>query len=338
MKALLIGGTGNISLPITRKLLAQGWQVTLLNRGTKNNLVPGAEHIQCDINDEQAAQLALQGRTFDVAAQFIAFKQEQVERDIRLLKGKTGQYIFISSASAYIKPLRNRIITESTPLSNPYWQYSRDKIACETALNAARDSSGFPMTIVRPSHTYGLGALPLSIHGGKGPWQVIQRILQEKPVLIPGDGTSLWTVTWADDFADAFIGLMGNDHAVGESVHITSDEALTWNQIHRLISEALGKPFIPCHVPTSILAKAKAYDFTGSLWGDKSNCAIFDNSKIKRLVPGFTAKTRFDQGMRLSLEYMMNTPERQVPDEAFDRFSDQVVSIMQQAEEQVAQL
>ena len=150
MKALLIGGTGNISLPITRKLLAQGWQVTLLNRGTKNNLVPGAEHIQCDINDEQAAQSALQGRTFDVAAQFIAFKQEQVERDIRLLKGKTGQYIFISSASAYIKPLRNRIITESTPLSNPYWQYSRDKIACETALNAARDS-GFPMTIVRPS-------------------------------------------------------------------------------------------------------------------------------------------------------------------------------------------
>lgn len=336
--ALFIGGTGNISLPITNKLIDLGWDVTLLNRGSRNELAPGARFITCDIQDEQAVAGKLSGLRFDVVAQFIAYRPEDILRDIRLFAGKTRQYIFISTASAYMKPPRNPVIDDATPLSNPYWQYSRDKIACEQLLNLARDRENFPITIVRPSHTYGPGALPLSIHGHKGAWQVIRRVLDRKPVLIPGDGTSLWTVTWSDDFADAFIGLMGNDHAIGESVHITSDEALTWNQIHRMLAEALDRPFIPCHVPSDILAQARDYDYTGSLLGDKANCAVFDNSKIKRLVPGFTARTRFDQGLRRSLEYILKTPERQVEDPDFDAFSDRVAEIMRQAEEEVAAL
>lgn len=336
MKALLIGGTGTISLPISRKLVAQGWEVTLMNRGNKNDLVPGAKTLVCDINDENAAAEALNGRFYDVVAQFVAFKPEQALRDISLFTGKTRQYIFISSASAYAKPTRNAIITESTPLNNPYWQYSRDKAKCESVLNFARDADNFPMTIVRPSHTYGMGTLPLSVHGGKGAWQIIDRVMKNKPVLIPGDGTSLWTVTWAEDFADAFIGLMGNDHAIGEAVHITSDEALTWNQIHRQLSEALNRPFIPCYVPSTLLARAPQYDYTGSLLGDKANCAVFDNSKIKRLVPGFTARTRLDQGMRLSLDYLMKTPEKQIPDPEFDSFCDRVADLMQRAENELS--
>jgi len=338
MKALLIGGTGTISLPITRRLLALGWQVTLLNRGNHNDLVPEAEHLLCDINDDIAAELALEGRRFDVVAQFVAFHPAQVARDIKLFAGRTRQYIFISSASAYSKPPRNPLITDASPLSNPYWQYSRDKIACEQVLMAARDGQNFPMTIVRPSHTYGPGSLPLSVHGGKGPWQVLQRVLDRKPVLIPGDGTSLWTVTWSEDFAQAFVGLMGNDHAIGEAVHITSDEALTWNQIHRLVAEALDRPFLPCHVPSTLLAQYRGYDYTGSLLGDKANCAVFDNSKIKRLVPGFAATTRFDQGLRLSLQHILGDKARQVPEPAFGAFCDQMVQIMGEAEARVAAL
>lgn len=338
MKALLIGGTGNISLPITVKLLAQGWQVTLLNRGSRNGLVPGAGHLQCDVHDEQAMKEALAGRQFDVVAQFIAYHPEEAARDIRLFSGHTGQYIFISSASVYQKPLRTAVISESTPLSNPYWAYSRNKIACEGLLMEAWDKHVFPVTIVRPSHTYGPGALPLAIHGANGPWQVVRRILDRKPVLIPGDGASLWTVTWADDFADGFIGLMGNDHAIGESLHLTSEEALSWNQIYRLLAAALERPFLPCHVPSDLLAAAREYDFTGSLLGDKANCAVFDNSKIRRLVPGFSARTRYDQGVRLSLEHYMSHPEKQRLDPAFDTFCDKVSAIMRKSEEDIAAL
>lgn len=338
MKALLIGGTGTISLPIARGLVAQGWEVYLLNRGSKNDLVPGAMEIICDINDEGAAQAALAGHNFDVVAQFVAFHPSQVARDIRLFTGKTRQYIFISSASAYSKPPRNPVISEATPLSNPYWQYSREKIACEQVLNTARDERAFPMTIVRPSHTYTEGTLPLSVHGGKGSWQIIKRVLDKKPVLIPGDGSSLWTVTWSEDFARGFIGLMGNEHAIGEAVHITSDEALTWNQIHRQLSEALDRPYLPCYVPATLLAQAQDYDYAGSLLGDKANCAVFDNSKIKRLVPGFVATTRFDQGLRRSLAVILASPERQVVDPEFDLFCDRMVDIMRTAEASVAAL
>ena len=336
MKALIIGGTGNISQPITQKLLDQGWQVSLLNRGSREEMFPQAEQITVDANKEEETREKLAGRTFDVVAQFIAYKPEDIARDIRLYSGKTAQYIFISSASVYQKPLRGTLISESTPLHNPYWQYSRDKIACEALLKKAYDSDFFPFTIVRPSHTYGPGYLPLAVRGDKGPWQVVDRMMKRKPVLIPGDGTSLWTVTWAEDFADGFIGLMGNDHAIGEAVHLTSDEALSWNQIYRILAEALGVPFIPCHVPSDLLAAAKNYDFIGGLLGDKAHSVVFDNSKLKRLVPGFCAATRFDQGARLSLAHLMEHPELQVPDPEFDAFSDRVVDIMRHAEDEIA--
>lgn len=337
-KALLIGGTGTISLPVTQLLREKGWQVTLLNRGNNNHLVPEAECLVCDVWNEEATDKALGDRQFDVVAQFIAYRPEEIARDVRLYAGRTRQYIFVSSASAYTKPPRMPLITEGTPLFNPYWGYSRDKMECEKVLANARVRDNFPYTVVRPSHTYAPGTLPLGVHGGHGPWQTIKRMQQKKPIIIPGDGTSLWTVTWANDFAKGFVGLMGNDHAIGEAVHITSDEALTWNQIHRILAEALGVPFLPCYVPSTLLAQAQQYDYLGSLLGDKAHSALFDNSKIRRLVPGFSCTTRFDEGARISLQHLLKTPEKQVEDPAFDRFCDQVVSIMQTAEAAIAAL
>ncbi|MGI6695532.1 MAG: SDR family oxidoreductase [Christensenellales bacterium] len=337
MKALLIGGTGNISLSVSRLLLEQGWELTLLNRGHHNDLVPGAEALVADINDEAQVRGLLTGRTFDVVVQFIAYHRQEVFRDVNLFSGITGQYIFISTASAYQKPPRNYLITESTPLHNPYWQYSRDKINCEKLLMEAYDMDFFPVTIVRPSHTYGITKLPLAIHGGSG-WPVLERMLKQKPVLIPGDGTSLWTLTWADDFARGLVGLMGNHRAIGQAVHITSDEALSWNQIYRIVAEAAGVPFIPCHVPSASLSMAESYDYSGTLLGDKSNCAVFDNSKLKSLVPDFVAATRFDQGAKKVVEYLLNTPAQQKADPAFDAFCDKVVDIMRRAEAEIALL
>ncbi len=338
MKALLIGGTGNISLPISRRLLALGWELTLLNRGTNNHLLPGARHIQADIADELDVANKLQGLHFDVVAQFIAYLPGEVERDIRLFQGKCDQYIFISTASAYHKPPRSSLIDESTPLHNPYWAYSRAKAECEAVLMRAYRERGFPVTIVRPSHTYGPGHLPLAVRGKMGVWQIVQRMLQEKPVLVPGDGTSLWTVTWSDDFAVAFIGLMGNIHALGEAVHITSDEALSWNQIYATVAAALQKPYIPCHVPSTLLAKVQGADWEGGLLGDKANCAVFDNTKIKRLVPGFYCPTRFDQGARLSLQWLMEHPEKQRPDPDFDIVCDRAAELMHTAAQGFSQM
>ena len=338
MKALLIGGTGNISLSVSRLLLEKGWELTLLNRGSRPDLVPGAQTLVADINDDAQVRKALSKRQFDVVVQFIAYRREEVFRDVNLFSGITGQYIFISTASAYQKPPRNYLIDESTPLHNPYWQYSRDKALCEKLLMEAYDMDFFPVTIVRPSHTYGLTKSPLAIHGGKGCWQVLDRMRQKKPVLIPGDGTSLWTLTWADDFAQGLVGLMGNHRAIGQAVHITSDEALSWNQIHKVVADAVGAPFLPCHVPSDSLSMAESYDYSGTLLGDKSNCAVFDNAKLKSLVPGFTAQTRFDQGARKVVEHMLNTPALQVADPAFDAFCDKVVDIMRRAEAEIALL
>lgn len=331
MKALLIGGTGTISLSISKRLLALGWELSILNRGSAKELLPEAEAIVADMNDEKDVAEKLKGRWFDVVAEFIAFTPDQVERDIRLFSGKCGQYIFISSASAYQKPPVAPYFSESTPLHNPYWLYSRNKIACEEALTRAYREQGFPMTIVRPSHTFSHRSLPLGIHGRNGAWGVISRILAKKPVLMPGDGTSLWTVTWSDDFAPGFIGLMGNVHALGQAVHITSDEALTWNQIHKTVCDILKKPFLPCYVPSSMLAKVKNSDWEGALLGDKSNCVMFDLSKLRSLVPGFTCPTRFDQAARMSLDYILSHKELQKPDPAFDAFSDEAVRILQTA-------
>ncbi len=339
MKALLIGGTGTISMAITRKLIRDGWEVYLLNRGTRKAELPeGCHSIQADINDEETVLRAIDGMYFDCVGEFIGFVPEQVQRDYRLFRGRTGQYLYISSASAYHKPVKDYRITEGTALANPYWEYSRNKIACEEYLMERYRKDGFPVTIVRPSHTYDERNVPLGVHGAKGPWQVIQRMREGKPVLIQGDGTTLWTMTFNRDFAVGYTGLMGNRQAIGEAFHITSDESLTWNQIYETIADALGVPLHACHVSSEFLAAAgPQYDYTGSLIGDKSNTVVFDNSKIKALVPQMTTMTPFHQGVRITLDYVLSHPECQTPDPDFDAWCDRVIAGLQNLAGQLAQ-
>ena len=268
---------------------------------------------------------------FDVVCDFIAFTKEQVEKDYRLFNGKTKQYVFISSASAYQKPLSGAVITESTPLANPYWEYSRNKIACEDFLMSKYREHRFPITIVRPSHTYDERKVPLGVHGDKGSWQILKRMLEGKPVIIHGDGTSLWTMTHNTDFAKGFIGLMSNIHAIGEAFQITSDESLTWNQIYQAIADALNVELHSYHVTSEFLAATGKYDLTGSLIGDKANSVIFDNAKLKRAVPGFIATTRFDQGIRQAIDYILSHPECQTEDPEFDAWCDGIINALEQA-------
>ncbi|MDR0452961.1 MAG: SDR family oxidoreductase [Treponema sp.] len=332
MRVLFIGGTGTISAAISRRLLEEGHELYLLNRGNRSSVLSGAREIRCDINDEADAASKLRELSFDVVADFIVFRADQAERDYRFFKDKTGQYIFISTASAYQKPLADPRVTESTPLANPFWQYSRDKIACEDFLNRKYREEGFPVTIVRPSHTYDERSIPLGVHGKNGSWQVAKRIIEGKPVIIHGDGTSLWTMTHNSDFARAFVGLMGNIHAIGEAVQITSDETVTWNQVYETIASALEKPLRSVHVASSFLAQAgRDYDFVGSLIGDKANSAVFDNSKLHRLVPGFAARVRMDQGIRATVKNILAHPELQKEDPDFDAFCDRVVSVREKA-------
>ena len=275
----------------------------------------------------------LEGQDFDVVADFIAFVPGQLERDYRLFRGRTKQFIYISSASAYQKPLSDYRINEGTPLANPYWEYSRNKIAGEELLMKLYREEGFPVTIVRPSHTYDERSVPLGIHGPGGSYQVIKRMMEGKKVLIQGDGTSLWTMTHNSDFARGFIGLMGNIHAIGEAVQITSDESLTWNQIYRSIADALGVELKACYVSSEFLAKSCPGEgnFEGSLLGDKSNSVVFDNAKLKRLVPGYTATVRFDQGVRIAIDYVLSHSECQTLDPAFDLWCDSVITAQEEA-------
>lgn len=332
MKALFIGGTGTISSAISQKLLREGHELWLINRGNHNSqLPPGANLIIADINDEDYAAKQLEGQKFDVVADFIAFSPKHLERDYRLFSDKTRQFIYISTASAYQKPLANYRIDESTPLINPYWAYSQNKIAGEELLMRLYRENGFPVTIVRPSHTYGLRSVPMGVHGRHGSFQNIKRMLEGKPVIIHGDGTSLWTLTFNEDFAKGFVGLMGNAHAIGEAVQITSDETLTWNQIYRIIADALDVPFKPYYVSSAFLASCSDYDFRGGLLGDKANSVVFDNSKLKRLVPDFCASTRFDQGVRKVLAYVLSHPECQTLDPEFDDWCDRVITAQETA-------
>ncbi|MDR2359358.1 MAG: SDR family oxidoreductase [Prevotellaceae bacterium] len=327
MKVLFIGGTGTISTAISKAVLAAGHELFLLNRGNRNDRLPqGAVLLTADVNDEQQVAALIAGLQFDVVADFIAFVPAQLERDYRLFNRKTRQFIFISTASAYQKPPSDYRISEATPLANPFWQYSRDKIACEMYLMQLYRDKQFPVTIVRPSHTYCEYSVPLGVHGGKGSWQVLKRMLDGKPVIIHGDGTSLWTMTHSRDFARAFMGLMGNIHAIGEAVQIMSDETLTWNQIYTCIAGALGTPLQAVHVASELLAACSEYDFTGGLLGDKAHSAVFDTSKLKRLVPGFTATVRFDQGVKETVDYVLSHPECQTPDEAFDAWCDRMIA------------
>lgn len=335
MKALFIGGTGIISTAIVKRLVEElHWEVWLINRGNRNHVLPENLHsIIADINDETDVAEKLKDLTFDTVCEFIGFHVEDVERDYRLFKDKTRQYIYISSASAYHKPAASYVVNEGTTLANPHWQYSRDKIACEEFLMKKYREESFPVTIVRPSHTYDERHIPLGVHGKKGFWQVIKRMMEGKPVIIQGDGTSLWTVTFNRDFAIGFTGLMGNRHAIGEAFQITGDETLTWNQIYATIADALGVKLNAYHVASEYLVAVGdkyGYDFEGSLIGDKSVSVVFDNSKLKRAVPDMKTTVRFDQGVRIALDYVLSHPEEcQQEDPEFDAWCDRVIEAIE---------
>ncbi|MBQ1312771.1 MAG: NAD-dependent epimerase/dehydratase family protein [Blautia sp.] len=333
MRALLVGGTGQISMAITRKLAADGWELYLLNRGTRAKELPEGVHcISADISNETEVLQKLGDMTFDCVGEFIGFVPEQVERDYRLFKGRTNQYLYISSASAYHKPVESYVITEGTSLANPYWEYSRNKIACEEFLMKKFREEGFPVTIVRPSHTYDERNIPVGLHGHNGSWPVIRRMMEGKLVIIPGDGTSLWTVTFNRDFAEGYVGPMGNHHAIGEAFQITSDETLTWNQIYQTIAEALHVELHPYHVASDFLAEVGSrYDYRGALIGDKSASVVFDNKKLKSLVPGFTTKVPFHQGVRISLANILAHPELQKEEPEFDAWCDKLIGTLEEA-------
>lgn len=334
MKALFIGGTGTISSAIT-SLVSKNpdWQLYLLNRGNRSGDVPeNVTKLIADIDDEKTVLKLLGDLQFDVVCDFIGFVPAQVERDIRLFGGRTRQYIFISSASAYRKPLASPFITESTTLANPFWQYSRDKIACEELLLRHYRENGFPFTVVRPSHTYCERGVPVAVSGKNGCWQVLKRMLEGKPVIIPGDGTSLWTITHNSDFAKAFIGLMGNPKAIGEVFQLTSDEHPTWNQIYQAIADALGVKLNAYHVSSDFLAAVgKQYELSENLLGDKAHTVIFDNTKLKRAVPDFVPTVRYDQGLRKAVEYILAHTELQVEDTEFDEWCDRIINTLEQA-------
>jgi len=321
MKVLFIGGTGNISTAVSRLAIEQRVDLYLLNRGTGSPL-PGASHIQADINDPKQIESALKRHQWDVVVNWIAFTQSEVERDIVLFRNCAKQYIFISSASAYQKPPTSYIITEETPLENPFWQYSRDKIACEKRLMQEFSENGFPATIVRPSHTYDT-VIPV-VYGGWKEYTIIERLKTGRKIIIHGDGTSLWTLTHSDDFAVGFVGLLGRDQAIGEAYHITSDEVLTWNQIYQSVANAAGCEMNPVRIASDFIIK-QAPDDLGKLWGDKSECAVFDNTKIKNLVPEFDAKIPFREGIKRTLNWFEANPDRQLVMESTHQLMDTII-------------
>ncbi|GAP21453.1 SDR family oxidoreductase [Leptolinea tardivitalis] len=333
MKILFIGGTGLISTACSDLTIKRGHDLTILNRAqTKKIPIPdGAQLLTADVHgdfDQLAATLA--PHSFDVVVDWIAFTPEDVERDIRLFQGKVKQFIFISSASAYQKPVKNYRITEETPLENPYWQYSRDKIACETRLLDEYHRNGFPVTIIRPSLTYGLTQVPLCTGSWQHPYTMLDRIKHGKKVIIPGDGTSLWVCTWNADFAIGLVGLFGLPAAIGEAFHITSDEVLTWNQLYEQTAEAYGVKLNPVYIPSNWLA-AWDGEYTGSLIGDKSNSVVFDNSKIKRFVPDFKCTVSWAEGVKRAIDWFEADPGRQTIDEAANQEWDQIITAFEES-------
>lgn len=326
MKILFIGGTGVISEGVSRVAAERGFDLYLINRGNRSILVPEkARLIQADYSDPSSVAAALNGQEFDAIVNWIAFTPEQVQKDIALFRDHTGQYFFISSASAYQKPVRYYLINESTPLANPYWQYSRDKIACEELLMNEFRTNGFPVTIIRPSLTYGNTMIPVGVSCWRKPWTVVDRIRKGKKVIIHGDGTSLWVMTHNTDLAQGLLGLIGNREALGEAFQITSDEVLTWNQIYEEIGRAAGRKPEAVHVPSDFLA-AVLPDAEGSLLGDKAQSVVFDNTKIKRFVPGFQPSVSFAEGLRRSIAWFEANPEYCGVDEAWNERIDRIVA------------
>jgi nucleoside-diphosphate-sugar epimerase len=324
MRILFIGGTGNISIAATRLLAEQGVELTLLNRGQRNVLAPdGVRQLHADIRDRSSAAEALRGEEFDVLVDWCAYVPEHVETDIELFGGRISHYVFISSATVYERPSPFFPTVEEAPLGNVHWQYARDKIACEERLRREHEQNGFPTTIVRPSYTYGETWIPTAIEGQD--YTIIERMLRGKKVIVPGDGESLWTMTHNSDFARALVGLLGNPEAAGESFHITSDEVLTWNQITEAIAAAAGLEADIVHIPSDFIAAVEP-ELGPGLLGDKSHSLVFDNSKIKRFVPGFEAAVPFAEGVARSLAWFNADPSRKVVDEEWSAQLDRIVA------------
>lgn len=326
MRILLLGGTGIISTACTRLAIELGHDVSLLTRGDHGPAPDGARALRGDARDERATAAALEGRTWDAVIDFIAFTPEDIERDLRLFRGRTAQFVFISSASCYQRPAAHHLVTESTPLANPFWDYSRQKIACEDRLVRALREENFPVTIVRPSLTYGETMIPVPTNSWAAPWTIVDRLRRGAPVVIPGDGSSLWTITHNTDFARGLLGLLGHPQVLGHAFHITSDEVLTWNQIYAAVAEAAGvthPDFV--HIASDFIT-ACLPSMTGTLLGDKMTSALMDNSKIKRFVPGFSATVRFRDGVARSVAHLEAHPEKQKVDEAANRTWDTLIT------------
>lgn len=326
MKVLFIGGTGVISSACTQRALDKGFELYHLNRGQSSRPTPdGVKVLRSNIRDKESTAEVLRDHTFDVVVNWVAFKPEHIDTDLELFSGRTKQYIFISSASAYHVPPLNLPITEACPLHNPYWQYSRDKIACEERLKQAYHDSGFPVTIVRPSHTYDHTLVPMSFK-----YTVIDRMRQGKKVIVYGDGTSLWTLTHHKDFAVGFVGLLGNDRAVGDAFHITNDEILTWNQIFNLMADAAGVEPNMVHIPSDFIA---AFDpeWGAGLLGDKAHSKFFDNTKIKRTVPDFNPIIPFNQGAKEMIAYYDSDPSHQTIDSDKNQMMDRIIAAYEAA-------
>ena len=314
MKVLFIGGTGNISLAVTQLAAARGIEVTLVRRGQRAAEMPeGVSTIVADIVDEATVAAALGDRHFDAVVDWIAFTPDQIERDIRLFRGRCNQFVFISSASAYQRPVGHYLITESTPLVNPYWQYSRDKIACEERLMLAYRDEGFPITIVRPSLTYGDTQIVLAVNSWQRSFTAIDRMRRGEKVIVPGDGSSLWCITHNSDFAKGFVGLLGHRQAIGHAFHITSDEMMTWDQFYRITAEAAGVEARIVHIASDFLGACDPGEI-GSLTGDKASSVVFDNSKIKRFVPDYCATLPFAEGIQRTIDWFDADPARRVID------------------------
>ena len=325
MKVLFIGGTGVISSAVSALAVEKGIELYLLNRGSHNDFVPqGAIVLKGDIRDAASVTAALKNHCFDAVVDWISFVPEHVENDIRLFSGITGQFIFISTASAYQKPLRHYLIDESTPLCNPYWQYSKDKIACEDRLMQEYRGNGFPVTIVRPSYTYNKTLIPFLFNSREHRWTLVDRMKKGKKIIVPGDGTSLFTITHNTDFAKGFIGLLGNFKSIGHAFHITSDEVLMWDQIARFIGTAAGVEPDIVHVSSDFICRISP-EYTGGLIGEKSVSMVFDNSKIKRFVPGFIATMPFAEGIRESIRWYEANLELCSIDEDFNHLSDRII-------------
>ena len=326
MNILFIGGTGIISSACTQLAALRGLNVSLLNRGQSSREVPsGVKVLHGDVRDPESLRAALGDLNFDAVVNWVAFTPEHIEADLSAFRGRTRQYVFISSASAYQTPPARLPVLESTPLSNPFWQYSRDKIACEERLTRAYREEGFPVTIVRPSHTYDRTLLPMD-----GGYTVVNRMRQGKRVIVHGDGTSLWVLTHHQDFARGFVPLLGNPHALGEVFHITGDELLSWNQIFETVAQAAGTRANIVHLPSDMIAAADP-EWGAGLLGDKAHSMIFDNSKIRQVVPDFCATIPFFQGAREIMAWYDADPARQTIDAALDQRMDALIAAYDRA-------